>query len=323
MTDTTAAQNNDQHLVQVFKGVVGGSLTDVCDGRELHTFLENQRQFSDWIKQRVEQYGFEENLDFVLITQNSEIKAGRGGDRRSKDYHLSLDMAKELSMVENNHRGREARRYFIAMERQALVDLAAARSLPVEADQHFQRAFQGRAVFFGVEGGKLWASAANICTALGIGSTEKVTRNLPTHQLHRILRGTVRLRMIDMNAALRAADYCQTGQAKEYRRWIREVQADMADTDLNVQRIDRDNSLHPPQQPQSEVALAARKLLATTRFLCSFDLDGKMGLHEIPSNAVVIAQDRLAEFIGDHAGAPRATLGDILEAVGRRIKALH
>lgn len=48
-----------------------------------------------------------------------------------------------------------------------------------------------------------------------------------------------------------------------------------------------------------------------------------MGLHEIPSNAVVIAQDRLAELIGDHAGAPRSTLGDILEAVGRRMKALH
>ena len=127
------------------------------------------------------------------------VKAGKPqGGRPSIEYHVTLDMAKELSMVESNHKGREAHRYFIAMERQALADLVAARRLPVEADQHFQRAFQGRAVFFGVENGKL---------------------------------------------------------------------------------------------------------LATTRFLCSFNLDGKTGLHEIPSSAVVIAQDRLAEFIGNHAGA--------------------
>jgi len=48
-----------------------------------------------------------------LISQNREIKPdfqGRGGDRRSKDYHLSLDMANGLSRVENNERGRQARR---------------------------------------------------------------------------------------------------------------------------------------------------------------------------------------------------------------------
>ncbi len=78
-----------------------------------------------------------------------------------------------------------------------------------------------------------------------------------------------------------------------------------------------------PQQPLSEAGRAVLKRFSTSRFLCSFDFDGHMGLHEIPHNAVVIPQDRLADFIGDPAGAPRATLGDILEAIARCVNTLN
>lgn len=122
MTNLTqiAPSTNAPALVPVYLGQIGGIPAHVVNARELHTFLGNERQFADWIKDRIEKYGFVQDQDFALVSQKSEIKKGRGGDRRSKDYHLSLDMAKELSMVENNERGREARRYFIAMERQAL-----------------------------------------------------------------------------------------------------------------------------------------------------------------------------------------------------------
>ncbi len=87
--------------------------------RELHQFLEVQTKFGDWINRRIEEYGFIENQDFILISQNWEIKNKRGGDRKSKEYILTMDMAKELSMVERNEKGKQARRYFIEVEKRA------------------------------------------------------------------------------------------------------------------------------------------------------------------------------------------------------------
>ena len=83
----------------------------LVDARELHEFLGNKRQFADWIKQRINQYGFIENEDFS-ISQICE----KGGRPRT-DYIITVDMAKQLSMVENNEKGNQARRYFIQCEK--------------------------------------------------------------------------------------------------------------------------------------------------------------------------------------------------------------
>jgi phage anti-repressor protein len=115
-----APVSGETALVPVFLGQIGGVPAHVCKATDLHVFLEAGTKFADWFTARVEKYGFVQDQDFALISENSEIKKGRGGDRKSKDYLLGLDMAKELSMVENNAKGREARRYFIAMERKAL-----------------------------------------------------------------------------------------------------------------------------------------------------------------------------------------------------------
>lgn len=84
---------------------------ETVNARELHGFLEVGRDFSTWIKDRIEQYGFLENVDYAVsksIPQN-------GGT--AIEYHISLDMAKELSMVERNEKGRIARKYFIECEK--------------------------------------------------------------------------------------------------------------------------------------------------------------------------------------------------------------
>jgi anti-repressor protein len=79
---------------------------------DLHSFLGSGQKFSDWIKNRVEQYSFIEGQDFTINLGKST------GGRPTQDYHLSLDMAKELSMVERNEKGKQARQYFIQCEEQ-------------------------------------------------------------------------------------------------------------------------------------------------------------------------------------------------------------
>lgn len=120
-----SASAQTTQLVRVFNGLIGGIPANVCDARELHTYLENGDKFADWIKARVEKYGFQQDQDFACVSVNSETqrKNGQRGITKRIDYHLSLDMAKELSMVENNERGREARRYFIQKEREALANI--------------------------------------------------------------------------------------------------------------------------------------------------------------------------------------------------------
>lgn len=107
----------NSQLIPVFNGDISNESTLLCDARELHRHLEVGKHFASWIKERIAEYGFVENQDYVLITQIRETKTGRGGDRRSKDYHLTLDTAKELAMVERNEKGRQVRRYFIECEK--------------------------------------------------------------------------------------------------------------------------------------------------------------------------------------------------------------
>ena len=88
-----------------------GAESNSADARELHSFLNSERQYANWIQDRITQYGFIENQDYV-------IKITYTGRRPRKEYFVTLDMAKELCMVENNDKGKEARRYFIKCEKE-------------------------------------------------------------------------------------------------------------------------------------------------------------------------------------------------------------
>ncbi|MBV6447270.1 antA/AntB antirepressor family protein [Nitrosomonas sp.] len=109
-------------LVPVFTGTLSNQSVQLCNARDLHHSLESQQQFSDWIKHRINQYGFIDGEDyFINLCNRSDGKAGK----RRTEYHLTLDMAKELAMVENNDKGRQIRRYFISLERKTPKALPA------------------------------------------------------------------------------------------------------------------------------------------------------------------------------------------------------
>ena len=90
----------------------------LVSGRELHEFLEVGRDFTTWIKSRISKYGFAENMDFTVVSIAPQNWGASHGGENKLDYVITIDMAKELSMVENNKKGRQARRYFIQCEKQ-------------------------------------------------------------------------------------------------------------------------------------------------------------------------------------------------------------
>lgn len=121
MTDSDLKSNENSQavkipdaLVPVFKGTFNGEEQLLCNARELHEHLQVGRDFSNWIKGRIEEYGFVENQDFIAIRQNRRIGYGKG----KTEYHITLDMAKELAMVEKTEIGRQVRKYFIQCESQ-------------------------------------------------------------------------------------------------------------------------------------------------------------------------------------------------------------
>ena len=98
-------------LIPLQPQTINGNAVETVSARELHTFLEVQTRFNDWIKNRINEYGFVENQDFTTLTKNL-VNGGR-----TTEYYITLDMAKELSMVERNEKGKQARKYFIECEK--------------------------------------------------------------------------------------------------------------------------------------------------------------------------------------------------------------
>ncbi|ECL3058431.1 phage antirepressor Ant [Campylobacter jejuni] len=99
-----------QTQIQIYNDKTIGAEINSANAREIFQFLNSLQDYSNWIKNRISHYNFIENQDYII-----ELVYTKGRPR--KEYYITLDMAKELCMVENNEKGRQARRYFIECEK--------------------------------------------------------------------------------------------------------------------------------------------------------------------------------------------------------------
>lgn len=82
--------------------------------RELHTGLEITDRFSRWFE-RMSAYGFSEGNDFTSVKSSTLVN--NGAEREITDYRISIDMAKQICMIQRSEKGRQYRQYFLDLEK--------------------------------------------------------------------------------------------------------------------------------------------------------------------------------------------------------------
>ena len=111
--------NGNNALIPLIEGEIQGRGQHLCNARDLHAFLEVGKDFSNWVKDRIEQHGFIENQDFVSVEDLSSpnLASSKSRAQRIIEYHLTVEAAKHIAMTEHTPRGKEARDWFIECER--------------------------------------------------------------------------------------------------------------------------------------------------------------------------------------------------------------
>jgi len=159
-----------EELIPIIKS--DGNVNAV-DGRTLHEFLEVKSRFATWITNRIEKYDFIDGVEYQSFSKSLE----NGG--KSKDYILSLDMAKELAMVENNPKGKDARKYFIQVEKESLK---LKEEIAKNRERIYQKAEMNRLQIISPEDKDIYKLAnmfvnAITCDILNIPKKKKVEMN--------------------------------------------------------------------------------------------------------------------------------------------------
>jgi phage anti-repressor protein len=150
--------------------VSGKTGNPIVNARDLYDYLGVKQKFADWIKNLINKFGFIENEDYACIffdVQGKKIELPKNRTLLSQDiqvhkieYAITFDMAKELSMLQNNEKGKDARRYFIRVEKEwraskALVQ-STAETIPIpEVARMYNmgiNVFRGKLRYYGILG---------------------------------------------------------------------------------------------------------------------------------------------------------------------------
>ena len=114
----------DIELKKIQEGIIpiyeNKSKDKLINARELFYTLrgrETKTKFADWIKERLVKYKFDEKIDYIPFRKFTKGDEKGYGNKRTKEYYLTIDTAKEICMIENNEIGRKIRRYFIEAEK--------------------------------------------------------------------------------------------------------------------------------------------------------------------------------------------------------------
>ena len=102
------------NIITITKNEIGNAELNSVNARDIHNYLQVNSKFADWIKRAIVKYDFKENIDFTVLKNEKAEK----WEFSPTEYIVTMDMAKELAMLENNPKGRETRKYFINCEKE-------------------------------------------------------------------------------------------------------------------------------------------------------------------------------------------------------------
>lgn len=100
-----------QDIIAITKASFNGAEVNSANARDIHKYLEVGTPFSMWINRAIKRYAFQEGEDFT-------IHKNVNGKVTYIDFIVTIDMAKELCMIDNSTKGRETRRYFLDIEKE-------------------------------------------------------------------------------------------------------------------------------------------------------------------------------------------------------------
>ena len=102
-------------LIKLNETKIGNEAVQTVNARDLHAFLEVGKDFSTWIKNRLETLGSVKNEDYLSTKIGEQLPSGT---KYKTEYFVTLDTAKHLAMMEKNEKGLQIRQYFIECEKQ-------------------------------------------------------------------------------------------------------------------------------------------------------------------------------------------------------------
>ncbi|KJU86980.1 anti-repressor protein [Candidatus Magnetobacterium bavaricum] len=143
----TPASSTITRALQLRTSRMGNESIQTVNAKNLHAWLEVKTGYNAWIKRRIEENGFVKDIDYVEVLIKNDQKSIHADSRKrtpdsgrpETEHHLTLDMAKQIAAAERNDKGKEARLYFIACEK----EMKRLQSLPPSGPIDFKLSPRG------------------------------------------------------------------------------------------------------------------------------------------------------------------------------------